>query len=121
MDLLLERGRKAIDAGDTQTAIEHLTALVDHAPDFAEGYNARATAYYQAGLFGPALSDIGRTLQLNPHHFGALAGLGMILEASGFPDRALKAYKASAAIDPHQDAVEKAIARLESQAAGQEL
>ena len=45
MDLLLDRGRKAMEEGDWTAAIEHLTALTDHAPDFAEGWNARATAY----------------------------------------------------------------------------
>lgn len=121
MDLLLERGRKALEANDTAAAIDHLTALIDHAPKFAEGYNMRAMAYYEAGLYGPALSDIGKALQLNPSQFGALAGLGMILEDSGFEKKALEAYKASAAIDPHQERVNAAITRLESAAAGEEL
>lgn len=121
MDLLLERGKKALEANDTAAAIDHLTALVDHAPKFAEGYNMRAMAYYEAGLYGPALSDIGHALELNPNQFGALAGLGMILEDSGFERKALEAYKASAAIDPHQERVNAAIARLESAAAGEEL
>jgi len=121
MDLLLERGRDAIDAGHDKAAIDHLTALIDHAPDFAEGYNARATAYFEAGMFGPALADIAKTLELNPHHFAALAGLGMILDEMGEPKRALAAFKASAAIHPHQPAVEKAINRLRQSAAGQEL
>ena len=41
---------------------------IDHAPDFAEGWNARATAYYQAGEFGPSVADIGHVLTLNPRH-----------------------------------------------------
>ncbi|WP_377832809.1 tetratricopeptide repeat protein [Acidimangrovimonas pyrenivorans] len=121
MDLLLERGHKALKDGDPKLAVEHLTALIDHAPDFAEGYNARARAYFQQGLFGPALQDIARTLRLNPHQYGALAGLGTILEDTGDDKRALAAYKASAAINPHQSGVNKAITRLEQQAAGQEL
>ncbi|GHE00770.1 hypothetical protein U879_14395 [Defluviimonas sp. 20V17] len=121
MDLLLERGRKALGADNTDAAIDHLTALIDHAPDFAEGYNMRAMAYYEAGLFGPALADLGHALQLNPHQFGALAGLGMILEDSGFDKKALAAYKASAAIDPHQPSVNQAIARLTRKAEGEEI
>ncbi|WP_233192676.1 hypothetical protein [Acidimangrovimonas sediminis] len=121
MDLLLARGKAAIETNHTDAAIAHLTALIDHAPGFAEGYNLRAMAYYQAGLFGPALSDIGKTLELNPKQFGALAGLGMILEGSGFDKKALEAYKASAAIDPHQSRVNDAIHRLEAAAAGEEL
>src|SRR5690606_3470319 len=76
MDLLLKRGREAMEAGDLKAAIEHLTALTDHAPEFAEGWNARATAYFLAGAFGPSVDDIRHTLALNPRHFGALAGLG---------------------------------------------
>ena len=66
-------------------AIEHFTALVDHAPEFAEGYNARATAYFQNGQYGPSLEDIRQTLMLNPRHFGAMSGLALILEELGRP------------------------------------
>ncbi|RAZ87890.1 tetratricopeptide repeat protein [Cereibacter johrii] len=120
-DLLLERGRKALAAGDTRTAIDHLTALIDHAPDFAEGWNARATAYFQAGLFGPSMADIAHVLTLNPRHFGALAGLGTMLEQMDRPKPALEAYRAALAIHPHLDGVEQAVERLEAKAAGQEL
>lgn len=120
-DLLLERGRKALEAGDTALAIQHLTALVDHAPDFAEGWNARATAYYLAGQFGPSIADVGRVLTLNPRHFGALAGLGTMLEAMERRDEALKAYRAALAIHPHFQAVEQAVKRLEAKSAGQEI
>lgn len=121
MDLLLERGRKALEDGETDKAIEHLTALVDHAPDFAEGWNTRATAYYRAGLFGPALDDIRRTLALNPRHFGALSGLGLILEEMGLPDDALFAYREAQKLNPHQTSVNDHIKRLETQTAGTEL
>ena len=53
MDLLLERGRSALTEGDTRLAIEHFTALIDHAPDFAEGYNARATAFFPGRAVRP--------------------------------------------------------------------
>jgi Flp pilus assembly protein TadD len=121
MDLLLKRGQEAIEAGDYTAAIEHLTALTDHAPDFAEGWNARATAYFFAGQFGPSVQDIQRTLALNAHHFGALAGLGMILEESGKDASAMAAYRASLAINPHQDRVSEALARLEKKSSGTEL
>jgi len=112
-DMLLERGREAMAADDIARAIEHLTALVDHAPDFAEGYNARATAYYRAGLYGPALADIETTLALNPQHFGAIMGLALILEETGHPADALSAYRAVAAIHPHRPTIKDAVDRLE--------
>ena len=121
MDLLLERGRAAMQAGDYAMAIEHLTALTDHAPDFAEGWNALATAYFQAGEYGPSIEDIGRTLTLNPRHFGALSGLGRIFEELGDKTRALEAYQAALAIHPHLEGIQDAVDRLEAEAAGQEL
>lgn len=112
-DLLLSRGREALEKGDPGVAVEHFTALIDHYPDFAEGYNGRATAYYQMDLYGPALEDIRVTLALNPRHFGAITGLALILEEMGHPDDALSAYRAVAAIHPHRPDVKDAVERLE--------
>lgn len=121
LDLLLQRGRDAMAVGDNQTAIEHFTAIIDQAPDFAEAWNARATAFYNGGDFGPSVADIGQVLTLNPRHFGALAGLGMMLEETGKVERALKVYKAALALHPHMEGVLEAVQRLETQAEGQEL
>lgn len=121
MDLLLQRGRDAMAAGRTDEAIEHLTALVDHAPDFAEGWNARATAYYNAGLYGPSIADIAVTLRLNPRHFGALSGLGAIMEELGRTEQALEVYRAALAIHPHLQGVTEAVKRLEARVAGTDL
>jgi tetratricopeptide (TPR) repeat protein len=121
MDLLLQRGRDAMEMGDTGQAIEHFTAIIDHSPDFAEAWNARATAYYLAGEFGPSVADIAHVLQLNPRHFGALSGLAMILEESDRPERALEVYKAALAIHPQMQGAIEAVDRLETQAEGQEL
>jgi tetratricopeptide (TPR) repeat protein len=121
MDLLLQRGRDSMEAGDTETAIGHLTALTDHAPEFAEGWNARATAYFQAGNYGPSVADIERTLALNPRHFGAMSGFGMILEQAGQPERALVVYRAALAIHPHLAGVLESVERLEIELEGREL
>ena len=121
MDLLLQRGRDAMSVGETGAAIEHFTALIDHAPDFAEGWNARATAYFQAGLYGPSVADIAQVLRLNPRHFGALTGFARILEETGKIDQALQVYEAALAIHPHLEGVREAVERLQQDAAGQEL
>jgi tetratricopeptide (TPR) repeat protein len=121
MDLLLQRGKDAMNLGDTAQAIEHFTALIDQTPDFAEAWNARATAYYMAGEFGPSVADIAKVLTLNPRHFGALSGLAMILEETGKPERALEVYKAALALHPHLQGASEAIERLETEAEGQEL
>jgi Flp pilus assembly protein TadD len=120
-DLLLQRGRDAMAAEDWGLAIEHLTALTDHAPDFAEGWNARATAFYMAGEFGPSVDDIARTLALNPHHWGALSGLAAILESMGDTEKAAEAYRAALAIHPHLQGLEEHVEGLEATLQGQEL
>lgn len=121
MDLLLQRGRDALAAGDTQVAIGHFSAIIDHSPEFAEGWNARATAYFNAGEFGPSVSDIAHVLTLNPRHFGAMSGLATILEATGKPERAVEVYRAALAIHPHLEGVTDAIERLQAEAEGREL
>ena len=121
MDVLLKRGQTALDEGDVTGAIDHLTALTDHAPDFAEGWNARATAYFVAGLYGPSMADIARVLQLEPRHWGARAGLGMILDEMGDASRALSAFRASFALNPHQQDVKDAIERLQAELEGTAL
>lgn len=115
MDLLLRRGQEALEAGDATLAIERLDALTDHAPEFAEGWNARATAWYLKGEFALSLADIEHTLTLNPHHFGALAGLGAIYEELGDPVRALAAMKAVRALNPNHPGLDDAIRRLEAE------
>ena len=121
MDLLLSRGKKALNAGDAPTAIAHFTALIDHAPDFAEGWNARATAFFQMDRYGPAMADIERTLALEPRHFGALTGLAIILEQVGYPEDALEAWRAVEAIHPHRPALKEALERLEREVGGRRL
>ena len=121
MDLLLQRGQEALEAGDPLAALEHLTALTDHAPDFAEGWNLRATAFFVAGQFGPALEDIRQTLVLNPQHYGALAGLGMILEQLEREEEAAEAYRAALAVNPHQPDLNEALTRLDQATGGTEL
>lgn len=118
MDLLLERGRDALDEEDFSTALEHFTALTDHAPDFAEGWNMRATTFFMIEEFGLSIEDIGRTLALNPKHFGALSGLGVILEELGEVDEALKAYRLAFEINPHRDNLVEAIERLTKEVDG---
>ena len=121
MDLLLERGREAMMADDFDAAIEHFTALIDHAPDFAEGWNARATAYFQVGEYGPAVADILQVLRLNPRHFGAMAGFCRILEETDRPDEALAVYRAALAIHPNLKGIGEAANRLQRLAVGQEM
>ncbi|WP_323037444.1 tetratricopeptide repeat protein [Pararhodobacter sp.] len=121
IDYLFHRGQEALQSGQAQDAIAHFSAVIDHDPDFAEAWNGRATAYFLANRLGQSLSDIEQVLIRNPRHFGALAGLGMILEQLERPVEARAAFAASFAIHPHQQAVIDALARLDLATAGAAL
>jgi len=120
-DLMLNRGREALQLGDSDAAIEHFSALIDHAPDFAEGYHARATAWFMAGDLGLAMDDLIETLARNPQHFSALAGLGRIFEDLGADTRAQAAYGEAAAIHPHRRDIKAALERVERRLVGMTL
>jgi len=115
MDLLLDRGLKALEAEDYPMAVWHFSALIDHAPDFAEAHNARASAFFLMGKYGEAMVDIEVALALNPRHFGALGGLGVIQEQLEHPENALRAYKAALALNPHSADFIEAVKRVEDQ------
>ncbi len=111
-DLMLQRGRDALDAEDYQTALEHLTALTDHAPEFAEGWYMRSTAFYQLEEFGLAIDDILRTLALNPDHFGAFLGLSVMHEEMGRTESALLAIEEAYRLNPNNEAIAETRERL---------
>ena len=121
MDLLLKRGQDALDVDDIGAAMDHLSALTDHAPDFAEGWHTLALAYYRSEMFGPALDALGRTLSLNPNHFGALRGLGAIFEQVDEPDLAYDAYSRVLSLRPHDSDVMDALERLERRVSGTDI
>lgn len=120
-DLLLQRGRDAMRAGQTAAALDHFTALIDHAPEFAEGYHARATAWFMDGKLGRAMDDLRAALAYNPDHFSALAGLGRIFEDLREFERAREAYRAAVAIHPHRTDVKNALDRLDRRLDGTAL
>lgn len=115
MNLLLRRGQDALENDDLELAIDHLTALTDHAPGFAEGWSLRATALFTLGMYGPALADLQKVLALEPRHFVALTGVAIILEELGQPEKALAAYRQVLAIHPQQPHVKEAFSRLNTQ------
>ncbi len=113
MDLLLRRGNEALKAEDYPAAVEHFSALIEMAPDFPEGWNARATTFYLMGEFSLSMADIEHVLVLEPRHVGALSGLAAIFEAMDEPKLALKALEAVHALNPNRPNVSESITRLE--------
>ncbi len=121
VDLLLRRGRNALEDGDTGAAIDHLSAVTDHAPGFAEGWHSRATAWFMDGRLGLAMADLQRALRLNPQHFAAMIGVGRILEEVGRVDDARAVMARAHAIHPHRTDIKDALERLDEAVQGSAL
>lgn len=121
MDLLLRRGREALEGEDAKAAIEHFTALTDHAPDFAEGWHQLARAYFTAELFGPAIDALGRVLALNPDQYHALFGLGVMFHQFGDYRRAEDAYLQVLDLHPHHEDAQEALEALKREGVGRTL
>jgi tetratricopeptide (TPR) repeat protein len=100
LDKLMVASSEAMAQGDYRTALAALNALVAARPDFAEGWNKRATVFYLMGEYRKALADIDRTLALEPRHFGALSGLGLTNLKLGDDAAAAEAFERVLAIDP---------------------
>ncbi|QJX46565.1 tetratricopeptide repeat protein [Hymenobacter taeanensis] len=79
LDKYLESGMRAMAAGDYTLAIREFSFLIDASPDYAEGWNKRATAHYLRGEYRASLDDARQTLRLEPRHFGALSGRATML------------------------------------------
>jgi tetratricopeptide (TPR) repeat protein len=121
MDLLLLRAGRAMESGDSELALRYLDDLVRLAPDFAEGWNKRATVYFLLEEYGNSLADIERTLALEPRHFGALSGLGTILERIGEKKGAMRAYRRGLEIHPNLPGAAAGVERLSPDVDGREL
>jgi tetratricopeptide (TPR) repeat protein len=96
----LRAGMRDMSAGDLEKSIEHFSRVIEMAPDFAEGWNKRATAYYYNGEPAKSMRDIQKTLSLEPRHFGAIAGMGMIFLQQGDERSALEAFEQVLKIHP---------------------
>lgn len=121
IDLLLIRGRKAMQSGAHDKAVSHFSRLIAFAPEFPEGWNMRATAYFAREDFGYALADLYHVIRLEPRHFGALSGMALIFEQLDMPDKALVAYREALALHPHLEGAKAGVERLEEKVQGQPI
>jgi tetratricopeptide (TPR) repeat protein len=120
-DLLLKRAHQAIGVENYADALKILDATVALDPDWAEGWNARATARYLDDDYQGSMADIAQTLKRDPKHLGALMGMGMILEAREKKEEALKIYERVLEIAPHWRNAQEAADKLKTALAGSEL
>ena len=100
VDRLMAEGIEAMNEGRHEAALERFDRIVVLAPGFAEGWNKRATVYWLLGRPEDSVADIRRTLALEPRHFGALSGMGLIFLERGDIEGALRAFEAVLAISP---------------------
>ncbi len=121
MDLLAVRADQAMEAKDYEAAVVFLNDLTRLAPEFAEGWNKRATLHFIEGRYGQSIDDIARTLAIEPRHFGALSGLGIILDRLGDKKGALEAYRKAVEIHPNLPGAQDGIKKLSKEVEGQRL
>jgi len=120
-NLLMSRVKDATDDRDYDLAIKLLDAIVTIKPDYVEAWNRRATLRYIKHDYGLALADIREVLAREPRHFGALAGLGLILQDIGDEKHALQAYQAALAIDPHLRNLSDIVKTLREKVEGRDI
>jgi tetratricopeptide (TPR) repeat protein len=118
---LMRKGLSLMARHENGAALKAFDEMVAHAPDFAEGWNKRATIEFQLGDYKASMADIAHTLKLEPRHFGALAGLGQVELALGNKAAALNAFDQALAIDPYLGDVPKMAERLRKELAGKPI
>ncbi|HWK95408.1 MAG TPA: tetratricopeptide repeat protein [Pseudolabrys sp.] len=120
-NLLMTRVRTAIEAKDMDLAIKLLDGIVKIRPDYVEGWNRRATLYYMKKDYGRSLADIREVLRREPRHFGALAGLGLILQDLGDDKRALDAYRRAIDVYPRLQRIPDVVKKLQEEVEGRDI
>jgi tetratricopeptide (TPR) repeat protein len=120
-DLLMTRVKTAIDAKEFDLAIELLNAVVEIKPDYVEGWNRRATVHFLKKDFSAAIVDIRQVLAREPRHFGALAGLGMIMQELGEDKRALEVFRRALDVHPHLQRIPDLVKSLTEKVDGRDI
>ena len=110
IDKILHRGIEAMERGDLLAAEALFTDVIRRAPNFAEGWNKRATARYLGGNHGAAVADCEETLARKPYHFGALSGQGLCHMALGQHKEAADLFRRTLVVYPHLEAARRNLA-----------
>ena len=120
-NLLMTRAKSAIDSNDLDLANELLDAIVKVKPDYIEAWNRRATIHYMRKEFGQSLEDIRQVLIREPRHFGAMSGLGMILQEFGDEKHALDVFRRALEINPHMSKIDELVKSLAEKIDGRDI
>jgi len=119
--LLMGRVKTAMDRKEPDVAIKLLAAVIKIRPDYVEAWNRRATLYYLKNDYTHSLADIREVLIREPRHFGALAGLGMIMQELGDDKRALDAYRRALSLNPHLERIPDIVKTLTEKVEGRDI
>jgi len=120
-NLLMTRVKTAIEAKDTDLAIKLLDAIVKIKPDYIEAWNRRATLYYMKKDYGHSIADIREVLKREPRHFGALSGLGLIMQDIGDNKQALEVYRRALAVYPRLQRIPDLVKTLQEKVEGRDI
>jgi tetratricopeptide (TPR) repeat protein len=121
VNALMARGIAAMNTRRFDVALAAFNRIIELAPDFAEGWNKRATLYYLMQRYDESVSDIAHTLELEPRHFGALSGLGLINDALGRTQAAIEAWQQALAVNPFLIGAKERIRALKQKQKGEKL
>jgi len=119
--LLMSRAKTAIEKKQPDVALKLLDKVVRLKPDYVEGWNRRATIYYLQNDYAKSMSDIREVLVREPRHFGALAGLGMIMQELGDDKRALDAFRKALEINPYLEKLPDMVKSLTEKVEGRPI
>jgi tetratricopeptide (TPR) repeat protein len=120
-NLLMGRVKSATEAKDYDLAIRLLNSVIDIRPDYIEAWNRRATIYYTKKEFGRAMEDIHEVLAREPRHFGALSGLGIILQEIGDEKHALEVFRRALSIHPRLERIPDLVKKLTDKVDGRDI
>jgi tetratricopeptide (TPR) repeat protein len=120
-NLLMTRVKTAMDGKDYDLATKLLNAIIDIKPDYVEAWNRRATIRFTQKDFTGALADISEVLKREPRHFGALSGLGMIMQELGDEKTALEAFRRALAVHPKLEKIPEMVKRLTEKVEGRDI
>jgi len=120
-DLLMTRVKTATDEKDTALALQLLDAVIELKPDYVEAWNRRATIHFANKEYAKSVADIRQVLAREPRHFGALTGLGVIMQEFGEEKLALEAFRRALAVNPHLQKVPDFVKTLAEKVEGRDI
>jgi tetratricopeptide (TPR) repeat protein len=117
----MQRVKTATDAKQLDVALKLLDAVLKLHPEYIEGWSRRATLHYMRNDYQRALEDIEQVLSREPRHFGALAGLGVVMQELGDDRHALDAFRKAIEINPYLERVQELVKSLTEKVEGRDI